>query len=183
LKYLSIIFIFCFCGLAKSSEKKQTYIDYDIIWHKERPLRWVDFQGYPNYNSKFSAITVSSIIQNINYCDSNNIFTFDVTAVFKANKSWTRTGKWNVLQHEQKHFDLTEVYARKIRKAFTLIQNPCNYSLEELSKIYEIFMEELQIIQNQYDKETDHGNIKEAQFYWNKKIADMLIETDEYALQ
>ena len=86
-----------------------------------------------------------------------------------------------ILQHEQGHFDITELFARKLAKELKEYKfNPRKYQ-DDVSKIYKKLMDEKEEYQNKYDKETDFSRNKEQQAEWLEKIKDELDELDEYA--
>jgi len=151
----------------------------EINWDENYKLIWGDFMGTPKPWSDFVAQTVSVIEQSYSCKDGN--FTFDIKAKFNRDKSWTRTYRnMEVLEHEQKHFDLTEIYARKMRMTYYSLKTPCNYTMDELGTIYDELFEELKHVQDQYDAETDHGIKKKEQARWNQMIETRLIELDAY---
>lgn len=84
------------------------------------------------------------------------------------NESWTKdTTSDAVLAHEQLHFDIAEVYGRKLRKA---IRNVSDRQPESFSKVIQpIFAEEIKM-QDQYDRETSHGTYTNRQDAWRKKL-------------
>jgi len=72
--------------------------------------------------------------------------------------------------HEQGHFDITEIYARKLDNALREYNfNPKRFKTD-LDEIYKDIMEEKEELQNQYDLETDYSRSKEKQAEWLKKI-------------
>ena len=72
--------------------------------------------------------------------------------------------------HEQGHFDITEIYARKLDNALREYNfNPKRFKTD-LDEIYKDIMEEKEELQNQYDLETDYSRNKEKQTEWLKKI-------------
>jgi len=114
----------------------------EILWQSNRKLQWNDFEGKPKYWSDFAAQTVTTIEQSYS-CEGDD-FVLNITAKFNKTKSWTKTSKSKrILAHEQKHFDLTELYARKMRMAYGQLKNPCNMGKASLNKIYNDLFEEL----------------------------------------
>ncbi len=174
-----VFWILLLLGMVNGSNEKSNTLSNEIYWSSTQPLQWADFQGKPRPWSVFVAQTVSVIEQTYS-CDGDQ-FTFDIKAKFNCSKSWTKTNKHpEVLLHEQKHFDLTEIYARKMRKAYRQLNNPCQYSMEDLGKIYDEYFLELRHMQTLYDIETDHGLDEADQQIWNEKIAKQLMELDAY---
>ncbi|MGB5507543.1 DUF922 domain-containing protein, partial [Robiginitalea sp.] len=94
-------------------------------------------------------------------------------------KSWYHPELSNagVLMHEQLHFDITELYARKMRK----ILSERTFSGNVRGDVRQIFSKinrELKAFQDRYDLETDFSRNREAQQQWNKRIAEKLKESD-----
>jgi predicted secreted Zn-dependent protease len=79
-----------------------------------------------------------------------------------------------VLQHEQGHLDITEIYARRLR-AFLSKHQKCNHHDQALvSKYYDQLIADWQAEEVLYDKETDYSRQKEQQAAWLEKIATEL---------
>ena len=150
----------------------------ELYWSSNEPITWDDFEGQKKYRSSFVAQTVSLIEQS--FACKGDHFEFDIKAKFNKNKSWTITDKADVLKHERKHFDITEVYARKMRKAYTELKYPCSYTMEQLGSIYDRYFDELKIVQEQYDIETNHGIYQMKQEEWDQLIARQLEELEDW---
>ena len=79
----------------------------------------------------------------------------------------------SLLEHEQIHFDIAELYARGTRKAFDDVRNPCGNpsAVEDISD----HNNELSArAQQNYDEETLHGTLPGAQAAWTRKIRALL---------
>lgn len=171
--------IICLLVVFLMDDNKPSSNKNELHWQSNRQLKWNDFKGKPKYWSDFAAQTVTTIEQSYT-CDGDQ-FTFKVTAKFNKAKSWTKTAKSKrILSHEQKHFDLTELYARKMRKAYSELKSPCEMSQPALNKIYNDLFEELRQLQILYDVETDHGLKPEAQQQWDRFIGEGLIQNRHY---
>jgi len=84
------------------------------------------------------------------------------------------------LNHEQLHFDLSEIYARKMRKSFQE-SNLTGGSLNSIgNSIFLINYQEFQENQNLYDLETGNGIIEDKQTEWNQKIRNELKKLSRY---
>jgi hypothetical protein len=81
-----------------------------------------------------------------------------------------------LLEHEQLHFDLAEVAARKIRKRFDELKGACADPAGpvELPAFVADVDRELQEEQRRYDRETDHGTNGAAQDQWTRTIRQQL---------
>src|SRR5205085_4703224 len=109
------------------------------------------------------------------------ILTYTITCRFSKNNSWGRYKTEYILRHEQGHFDITELFARKLAKEIKEYKfDPQKYQ-QELNKIYKKVMDEKEDYQERYDKETDFSRNKERQVQWLEKIKDELEELDEFA--
>lgn len=155
-----------------------------IAWPKK--LTWDDFKGIADQSSPHYALTWSRV----NYTSSIDAIgkiTCNVKCSFLTNKSWKKTDKSltaYLLEHEQIHFNITELYARKLRKA---LSEYCSTHVNsaatsnEMGAIFNKLLEELYAFHAQYDLETDHSKIAVKQQEWNQKVAAMLKELAPYA--
>lgn len=144
-----------------------------IHWSSDYKLKWKDFQGIPNINSDVKAISSLQIEYSIASNDSNSFW--QVAVFFEKSTSWALGKSKNLLAHEQGHFDIAELYARKIAKAFTKARK-----VEELDTIFEILMAEYEITTKLYDKETNFSIDVEKQKNWSNKIKTKLKELYSY---
>jgi hypothetical protein len=85
-----------------------------IEWNEYYSLTWEDFQGTPDKQAIGDAGTAVQIKAKPFYVKDQ--VQYDVEALFNRKKSWSRGKSESLLQHEQLHFDIAELYARKIRK-------------------------------------------------------------------
>ena len=81
-----------------------------------------------------------------------------------------------LLEHEQLHFDLTEIAVRRIRKRFVELKSACDDpdGREELRHMIAEIDRELQEEQCRYDRETSHGTNAVAQDQWKRRIRKQL---------
>ncbi len=152
----------------------------DIFWVADRPLTWTDFQAEPDYNNNFvKALTASSIRYSYG-CQEGEIV-FHIEAIFKKDQSWVKEEARTSyhLGHEQLHFDITELYARKLRHALKQKQFPCHrmYAFEQTIKEY---LAEWRKEQLKYDRETFFSVKEEEQSYWYYDINLQLEEDDTF---
>ena len=151
-----------------------------IIWSKDYKLQWTDFKGKPAGTLK--AMTWSTIELEPKKVDASGI-TLTLNAYFLKNQSWRQKDFTDdfVLQHEQTHFDMAEVYTRKLRKKISETKfKDTKKAMTEIQKMYNETFGELKAYQKTYDEETKHSVNKEAQIRWNKKIADELQSLNAY---
>jgi len=81
-----------------------------------------------------------------------------------------------LLDHEQLHFDLAELAARKIRKRFGEFKDACldPGGTEPIQTMVIEADRELQEEQSRYDLETGHGTNMRAQDQWAQRVRALL---------
>ena len=150
-----------------------------IPWKSGYKLKWQDFRGVPDRGSDRVAITVSNIGYSLTY--NSTSFTVRVKCVFEKRKSWTTTLDSLILIHEQGHFDISEIFARKLRKAFKEYKFNATTVQADLREIFTRINSERRLYNQLYDVETSSSQNQTMQQQWNKKIADELLSLKAYA--
>lgn len=151
-----------------------------IHWNRSRKLTWNDFRGTPDRYSDMQAMTHSGI--DFGYDCGRGKFEVEIRASFDPTQSWRkRNAGERILAHEQLHFDITELHARKMRKTFADIANPCSLGHGRIMKIVNTHFANWQQMQQDYDNQTRHSLIKEKQAEWEEKIAQELTTLAAYA--
>lgn len=156
-----------------------------ICYHKKVKLSWNDFQGQVDSSlstySLANAVSKISILVKKTY--SGDTLKFNVLNRFDKSVSWVLEPKdtsSQLLRHEQLHFDISELYARKIRKILSQIDQDDidNFDFRgEVSKI----LSERDERDAKYDYETNHGVLLDEQKRWNEKIMKELAELEAYS--
>ena len=138
-----------------------------------------DFEAKALSNTDNAALTSSNINFQFGYGSSG--FRYSITCRFDKSRSWVRVKTDHILLHEQGHFDIAEIHARKLKKALSEYKyNEATVSAD-LNKLYEELMKQHHEMQNLYDQQTDHSRNNEKQAEWLKKIVDELKSLMEYA--
>lgn len=156
-----------------------------INWSQQGKLHWGNFEAAPDYDTDAVAITASGITYGFSsksYSNSDKIeYTTNVIAQFYPERSWYLKERVNdtVLGHEQLHFDISELHARKFRKRIKNTKFSKNIQ-QEISKIYDQINEELRDMQNAYDTGSDYSRDYAGQIKWQKLIARELKKYDNY---
>jgi len=150
-----------------------------IPWSTSRKLVWDDFKASPDGTSSNAALTNAKIV--FNYGHNGKILKFSVRCGFDKTKSWARIKNDYILEHEQKHFDIAELYARKLYKALTEYQFKEKTVDKDLNAIYQKVMQEHFTTQGEYDSQTDHSLKQEEQKKWDEKIEQELKNTKAFA--
>ena len=156
----------------------------NIEWKATEKLSWSDFGASIRSNQGSSvAFAYTGILYEVNRSSNpEGEISISIKNIFDKNKSWKKyedPGNY-ILQHEQLHFDITEFFARKMRK---MVQNKIKkskdyqkYFQKEYKRIYSDYVK----FQNQYDKETQHSINKIKQEEYNLMIPKLLKELEAF---
>lgn len=156
----------------------------EIVWCQNRPLTWCDFEGEVPQNTHeqiFSAISALYLDCRCGFFNDN--WNYSVQAKFVKNESFAKKDivSTKLLKHEQRHFDLTEVYARKMRKKLQkTTEQKILQDSSDIRKTINKIENEHQNNQLLYDYQTQHGLNLEAQLHWDSIITTSLNELKEY---
>lgn len=155
----------------------------EIEWSSDRKLTWDDFKGTPDLENFPNALAVTN--SGFGY-QSSGIHLFKkgelfVQAFFYNYGSWVLPeGRTDyVLRHEQIHFDLTEIFSRKLRKELK-DANITPLNTVKANTIFERIKKELEKRQKDYDYETKHGLKKETQEEWEAIVELELAKYELY---
>ena len=115
----NIFFFIGFISLLSFSFVKDNF----ILWQENKKLKIQDFKAENkdtikvNRQQFLGAISAIRIEYSSFQRNKNSVPDFSIKTYFDPNESWMLLKNDYVLQHEQIHFDLTELYARKMRKS------------------------------------------------------------------
>jgi hypothetical protein len=115
----NIFFFIGFISLMSFSFVKDDF----ILWQENKKLKIQDFKAENKDTIKINrqqflgAISAIRIEYSSFQRNKNSVPDFSIKTYFDPNESWMLLKNDYVLQHEQIHFDLTELYARKMRKS------------------------------------------------------------------
>jgi hypothetical protein len=149
-----------------------------IQWDSSRLLTWTDYKGRPDPNSDAAASTTTYL--GIEYRMDEKGFSYRIQCKFSISKSWGRSKTDFILKHEQGHFDIAEIFARRLNKKMAEYTFNQNSYKTDLKKIYDDITNAKEAFQDLYDKETDHSRKKEQQLEWLKKIEKMLADLESF---
>ncbi|MFL5787214.1 MAG: DUF922 domain-containing protein [Flavisolibacter sp.] len=151
----------------------------EIPWMSERRLTWEDYLCDPVRNTDAVASTSTSL--GIAYQVINGRLTYHITCGFSKTKSWGLVRTNYILAHEQGHFDITEIFARKLYEALQNYQFNRRTFKRDIGEIYQSIVRQKEEYQEQYDGDTDHSRNRKVQFKWLDSIDNLLSETDVYS--
>lgn len=148
-----------------------------IIWNENHKLIWNDFEGTPNSDSPFAASTNTGIQFGYSYTSTAGKIDLEYTveSFFNKDDSWYFPHLVNdhILSHEQNHFDISELHARKLRKQLSQKRFTKNIK-NEIHVIYSQVEEERKEMQRKFDSETEHSQNFKKEAEWTKHIANQL---------
>ena len=171
---------FVFCLLTAN-----VLLGQKIFWKEGEKLTWDNFKSpvnrknnpdvaaYTNCGWEYSVVKSS---------DSKAPVKIEIKTLFNEDKSWKDSKKINdeVLQHEQKHFDIAEIFVRRFRKAVTeRVRTSGDYD-RLFKSIYNDISNGYKNFQMAYDKDTRHGMNKEKQAEYNAAISQELENLKSY---
>ncbi len=184
----NIFFFVGFITLLSFSFVKDDF----ILWQENKKLKIQDFKAdnkdtvKVNKQQFLGAISAIRIEYSSFQRNKNSVPEFSIKTYFDPNESWMLLKNDYVLQHEQIHFDLTELYARKMRKSVESLQqkNITNISIYRKKILNWNVMKEK--ASNQFDADNQDYYIKIGQKIlfqknpkqeaWKKKVDQELFQ-------
>lgn len=168
-KSLSILLVtFALILSAGVAPSRKTYLH----WEDHYKLQWSDFRGSAEQTAFGDA--ASTIHLSADPVRKKGKITYDVRAWFIPEQSWCRKKSENLLEHEQLHFDLAELYARKVRKRIDELNRMGLKDRKEYHRNITRIFEESTTADRKYDRETLHGSRSAKQKEWEKYVQDEL---------
>jgi hypothetical protein len=160
----------------------QTDNGSSICWEESYKLSWADFQGVvPASNSSDNIYAITSCNIVISIQTIGNEFDFKVENKFLKHKSWTTGDLRNFLDHEQLHFDVAELYTRKIRNSIDSLNSIGCDSLALYKNEFDRLFSLKDRLNRLYDEETSYGNDSTAQSRWKHFVMCELRKLDPFA--
>jgi len=173
-----------------------------VVWRAGERLTWTDFRADPS--GRFAArsswtwtqrdrVAVSCAQEGDGWACAARHQTIEIETLFLKNLSWVRPGFRNpsLLAHEQGHFDLAEVYARRLEAALRALQAGAagaeRVAAEDAAladfdaralDAYARWLDDALAAQDRYERETEHGADAAAQARWEARIRAWLAGSD-----
>lgn len=175
--FLSLAFAFAFVSTSYAQEQ--------IIWEKGSKLKWSDFKGKPKSDTMKSAMTSSGIKFKVRSADGGKgkmKLIFSIAAKFSPQRSWVRPGKESkyLLAHEQIHFDIAELFARRLRKNLTQAYLSNSFQTE-FKDVYYSTLQDMEQYKKRFNKATEYSRNKEYHKEWAEKIEKELKDYSKFA--
>lgn len=184
---LIILFHFFYAGHSGEHHTCDHHIDIvpieDILdddrieWTEGHRLTWDDFQAVVPYRQRWTrniAAITSSVIQ-YRYSCENGMLKYDIKSIFLPDESWVKDNARteDYLMHEQLHFDITELFARKLRNRLMGKTFACD-EVQKFENEIQITLDEWQKLQKKYDYETAYSLDYFEQSQWNDYVKRLL---------
>jgi hypothetical protein len=176
LKRMKMIFLFLTIAVMTSAffqDKKDKY----LYWQPEVKLQWSDFHGHIRAEdmSVASASYIGFLHKIIRYYHPDSTI-IDTRSFFNKSKSWVKIPNIlpSLLSHEQKHFDLAELYARKFRKSILESNFRVETFAHAVDSTYNYYSAKDDSVHVAYDNETEHGLNVSEQAVWDKRVENEL---------
>ena len=156
-----------------------------IYWTENVKLKWSNFKSRVNNQRGQNVVAYTNcgwIYSYVRSSDPKVPIKIKIETVFNEDKSWKDVKRINdyVLLHEQKHFDVAEIFSRKLRKEVAE-KIKSNSDFDRYFKgIYARILKEYQDFQRTYDGETRNGILEEKQSEYNRIIAEELENYKSY---
>ena len=173
-----IVLITLSCLIFISFSEDSNYIN----WHERRALKWEDFHGKPQVDNSdirsAGSICGFALAADV---DGGNL-TVHVDCTFNKLLSWAKKELVSgyELNHEQGHFDIAEINARRCRHSISIFifkEATFNHDLDSLGAYYDA---QSVMEQDQYDLETKHSRNRDEQELWNRRIVQELESEKSY---
>ena len=164
-----------------TAQQTKEPVDFKVYmeWQEFDPLDWEDFKGYrpDQYNGDAGSVVK---IKAVPYIVRKKI-KYDVYALFDKTKSWALERSPQLLKHEQLHFDIAELYARKIRKKILQLSGNKKNDLKTYNREIRKLLNESNEFDRLYDVETLHGSLTRKQKEWEHKVKQSLTSLKDFA--
>ena len=149
-----------------------------LVWRSDSMLIKEDFKAKRGGSNE--GLTASTFI--IYPKEKNGTMIFTVEAIFLKSKSYLKEDSPYIIKHEQLHFDICELYARKLRqliaeKDFKKVKK----IVEEIQRMYNKTFADCQREETKYDNDTEHSMNAAKQKVWNDLVAQQLKDLEKYA--
>lgn len=159
--------------------RDRTETEEFIPWTYDRVLTWDDFKCPAKTNT--DAVASTSTTLGLSYLLKNGKVEYQIICNFSKKRSWGLVKTPYILAHEQAHFDITELFARKLHEQLKAYEPNRKTFQKDINTIYENVVKAKEAFQKLYDGETDHSRKKVRQEEWLVRIDDLLYESEALA--
>lgn len=171
-KSLSVlIWIMLLLPMGKGGKLFAQYLEVDtasyIEWSENLYLNWQDYVFMEFGREDGSGMALTSVKHSVRGGIVGGEPKFEVKVLFVKNDSWTTDStSITLLAHEKLHFDIAELYGRKIRKQIDELFKRGERDLKIYNKNVRQLLGDFKRFSHNYDKETRHGRDFDKQKVW-----------------
>lgn len=156
-----------------------------IVWKEDIKLNWNNFKSNINNQRGTNVVAYTNcgwIYSVVKSSNPKSPVTIKIETIFNEDKSWKDAKKINdyILGHEQKHFDIAEIFARKLRKEVQEKIKTSGDFNKSFQGIYHRISNDYKSFQVVYDKDTKHGMDEAKQTEYDRTIAEELENLKSY---
>lgn len=146
-----------------------------LVWEQGRLLTWKDFKGKPIRESSNAALSSISIEYRWR-TQPDGRFLVDIYSLFYRRESWVNPllESDRLLAHEQYHFHIAEIFARRLRKEASSLLCTKLTCREEFDSVFSKTIDKHDAFQHQYDLETDYSRNPFTQIEVQQRIDSLL---------
>jgi predicted secreted Zn-dependent protease len=149
-----------------------------VSWQESQPLSWKNFKGKIPSNASQAAVTHTTIDFQVRLKQQSA--QYNITCYFDESLSWGKIKNTDILAHEQLHFDITELHARRFCQSLTTLAIIGVGDMENINQRFKRIMADMQQMQHTYDIETDFSRNQGAQKKWSNYIKQQIRELERY---
>ncbi|HEY9114382.1 MAG TPA: hypothetical protein VIN10_06750 [Bacteroidales bacterium] len=184
-KFSSILLLTGILFLSFSlKNERYTQTDYGpaIEWAPSVKLEWSDFKAKEKTTPGF-AVATSTCGFGLESVTIDGKTAHKIFVRFYCDESWRNSNVdiQAVLDHEQLHFDICEIYGRKLYKELLKLKKSGKLNNDKAETIYNNMMNAYNDYQDLYDYETDHSTNGKKQQEWNEKVKRELASLQMYS--
>ena len=171
----------------QSTELDKVEIPSSICWSEDLVFTLDFFKGTPTdtiltlYGTSAGAVSSISIYILDTQIGDYNI-KYEVKSCFYPSESWVKKGQEALLGHEKIHFDIAELFARKMRKSIDSLHNLEVINKSIFNKIIDDQFDKYDKFDRDFDSDTMHGMAEIPQTAIKKEILMELDSLKKYAL-
>jgi hypothetical protein len=145
-----------------------------IEWEEGRRLTWDDYALKVFKNQK-GQLAITSVRHSVKGFQTDGVPDFAVKVLFIPMDSWT-TDKEDLalLAHEQLHFDIGELFRRKIEKRINGLRRQGEKQKAVYRYVIRKELSEFRKFSKDYDVATKHGRLKVEQEKWQMDVWEQL---------
>ncbi len=181
-KGIGLMLLACLSSELFAQDKR--FLDVDttkyIAWNEGRPLTWDDYKLLED-SSEGDSYALTAVTHSIRGGIEGGKPNFQVYVLFKIKDSWTSNRSDTALfLHERLHFDIAELYGRKLRKQIATMGENGETNLSVYKRKIKLLLREFNRKSLDYDEETRHGTDSEKQKEWVEFVNHELLRLNEY---